>query len=313
MRPRLAHHRRFGIEVLVRGDDTYPDRLAGDPAPPALLFVDGSLAALDGRTVAIVGTRNATRLGCDTAAPLAAQLAATDIAIVSGLALGIDGAAHRAVVEAFGRGQRIAPPVAVVAAGLDRRYPRRHAELHAQVARRGAVVSEVPIGVAPTRWRFPARNRIIAGLADALVVVESRSAGGSMLTVGEALARDVPVLAVPGHPTAAASAGALDLICDGATPVRDAEDVRVAIGAGGATSGAPGAADAGGADDDPRAVVALGVLDRGPTSLSELVAATGWTVSGASEVLLALELQGRIVRSGGWFERCGRPGEVAGR
>ncbi|HRW37345.1 MAG: DNA-processing protein DprA [Acidimicrobiales bacterium] len=312
----LDRHRQLGIEVLVRGDAAYPDRLDDDPAPPALLFVDGSLAGLEGRSVAIVGTRNATRLGCDTAASLAEELSSTDIAIVSGLALGIDGAAHRAVVDAFDRGRRTAPPVAVVAAGLDRRYPRRHARLHQQVAHRGAVISEVPIGVAPTRWRFPARNRIIAGLADALVVVESRSAGGSMLTVGEALARDVPVLAVPGHPTSPASAGTLDLICDGAVPVRDAEDVRVAVGAGGVAPAERGVDRSDEGDDgvdDARARTVLDALGAGPASLSELVRATGWTLASVSEVVLALELRGRIVRSGSWYEPRARGANGAGR
>jgi DNA processing protein len=302
----LARHLDAGISVAVLGGPGYPERLLDDPDPPVLVFAAGSLTALDGPTVAIVGTRNATRLGCDTAASLSLDLARRGIAIVSGLALGIDGAAHRPLVDRRpeeGLGPADGRPVAVVAAGLDHRYPRRHARLHDDVARIGAVVSEVPCGVGPARWRFPARNRIIAGLADALVVVESRSAGGSMLTVGDALARDVPVLAVPGHPSAVASAGALDLLCDGAIPVRDAQDVLVAIGMGGAEASAPTSSAE--PEIDPSEAAVLAELGRGPRLLGELIGATGMGLSDVSSVLLSLERSGRIERSGGWFELCG--------
>lgn len=303
----LQRHLDLGVEVLVHGEPGYPDRLLEDPAPPVVLFASGRLGGLAQPCVAIVGTRNATRLGCDTAAELAGDLHRCGVTIVSGLALGIDGAAHRAVVaelEANPGDPTRGRPVAVVAAGLDHRYPRRHAGLHQQVARLGAVLSEVPLGVAPTRWRFPARNRIIAGLADALVVVESRSAGGSMLTVGEALARDRPILAVPGHPTSPAAAGALDLICDGAIPLRDAGDVLVAIGLGGRAAGtreAPGD-DPDEQVDDPCGRTILELLARGPASLADLVAQAGGSVAAISEALTSLEVRGRVVRTGAWFE-----------
>lgn len=310
----LDRHLAAGIAVHVHGTPGYPERLVADPAPPALLFVDGSLAALDGPTVAVVGTRNATRLGCDTAAELSRDLARCGVSIVSGLALGIDGAAHRPLVDGSLGASSIASgrPIAVVAAGLDHRYPRRHAGLHDDVHRIGAVVSEVPFGVGPTRWRFPARNRIIAGLADALLVVESRSAGGSMLTVTEALARDVPVLAVPGHPTAAASAGTIDLICDGAVPVRDAEDVLVAIGLGGALASSGGVAADGSTSgpppvdhDDAAARSVLELLAAGPQTLEAILGSTGRSLSEVSGALVALERTGRVARSGGWYEQRG--------
>lgn len=299
----LADHRRRGLHVLVHGEAGYPPRLDQDPAPPALLFVAGDPDLLWGPTVSVVGTRNATRLGCDTAAELALDLARVGVHIVSGLALGIDGAAHRAVVTAVDDPSSVVlgRPIAVVAAGLDRRYPRAHARLHEQVAACGAVVSEVPLGVPPSRWRFPARNRIIAGLGEALVVVESRSAGGSMLTVGEALARDRPVLAVPGHPSAAAAAGTLDLICDGATPLRDAEDVLVAIGRGGQLEALEDQAP----PDEPLDPLARRLLEAmavGPTTLADLVAASGEPLGDVSAALFALEGRGLLVRSGPWFE-----------
>jgi DNA processing protein len=306
----LECHLAHGIVVVAHGQPGYPPRLADDPSPPALVFIDGSLDALDGPVIGIVGTRNATQLGCDTAAGLATDLARCGVSIASGLALGIDGAAHRPLVD--GRvqvppGAPIGRPIAVVAAGLDHRYPRRHAGLHDEVARVGAVISEVPFGVEPTRWRFPARNRIIAALADALLVVESRSAGGSMITVKEALDRGTTVLAVPGHPSAAASAGTLDLICEGAIPVRDAGDVLVAIGRGGADVAAQRSASRSDghplpADDDAATRAVLGHLERGPATLDSLLLGTARSLAEVSSVLVRLEAGERIVRSGGWFE-----------
>ena len=304
----LERHRALGVEVLVHGHRGYPARLVGDPSPPPLLFVSGDLAGVDGPTVAIVGTRNATRLGCDTAGELATDLARSGVGIVSGLALGIDGAAHAALVGALDRAgepSRVGRPVAVVAAGLDRRYPRAHASLHRDVVRWGAVVGEVPLGVGPSRWRFPARNRIIAGLADAVVVVESRSAGGSMSTVAEALTRDRPVLAVPGHPTSPAAAGTLDLIYDGATPVRDAHDVLVALELVGvrAPASPPVAPLLPVEVDEGWEAAVLAELTGGPRSLGDLVQRLGAPLDDLSEVLLRLELEGELTRSGTWFER----------
>ncbi len=306
----LARHRAAGIDVLVHGAAGYPQRLTNDLDPPPLLFVQGSLDALAGPTVAIVGTRNATRLGCDTAANLAEGLAACGVTIVSGLALGVDGAAHQAVVAldapVEGHGA-IGTAVGVVAAGFDRPYPRRHQVLHQQVAQRGALLAEVPLGGQPLPWRFPARNRIIAALADAVVVVESRSKGGSMLTAAEALKRGTSVMAVPGHPNSAQAAGALDLIFDGAPPVRCVDDVLVGIGLGGRTpvEGLHGMTDAVQGVlplDGPERLV-LDALAEAPCTLGSILHATGLDLDEASGVLLGLERDGRISRSGPWFER----------
>lgn len=298
----LARHEAAGQRVLCPGDPAYPARLLEEEVPPPILFAVGSLTHLDGPTAAIVGTRNATQLGRATAASLAAELADHGVSVVSGLALGIDAAAHEAIACRPGGGV----PIGVVATGLERAYPRRHQRLHRHVAGVGLLVSESPIGSDPSRWRFPARNRIIAGLSDAVVVVESRSAGGSMLTAGEAIARNRPVLAVPGHPTAAASAGTLDLIADGAVPVRDVGDVLVAIGCGGRGRVAPAptrssvAASISGA-----AARVLGDLDANPRTLGELVLAGAYDLEGVSSALAELEAAGLVVRSGAWFERSG--------
>jgi DNA processing protein len=288
-----------------------------------VLFVHGSLDVLAGPTVGIVGTRNATRTGCETAAALAAELARCGVSVVSGLALGIDGAAHRGLLDAAGPDRPnespVPPgrPVGVIATGLDRAYPRRHQLLHHQVADQGVLLSESPLGGGPLRWRFPARNRIIAGLSDAVVVVESRSAGGSMLTAAEALARDVTVLAVPGHPSAAAAAGPLDLIADGAAPVRDVEDVLVAIGLGGRSETArpdPVRGSAAAPDPpSPRAAAVLDALGAAPRSLGELALATALDLDQLSDALVELERRGSVARSGAWFERTSPREAPAGR
>lgn len=306
----LTRHEGAGQQVFIHGRDGYPERLVDDPSPPAVLFLQGSLSGLNRPTVAIVGTRNATRLGRSTAGKLAAELADRGVTVISGLALGIDGAAHEAVVDRGGDGR----PIGVVATGLERAYPRRHQLLHQQIATAGGLLSECPIGSKPTRWRFPARNRIIAGLADAVVVVESRSAGGSMLTAAEALARDVPVLAVPGHPTSPGSAGSLDLICDGATPVRDVTDVLVAIGLGGlepVTAVQP--------PQPPGPIVTaaaeqvLAHLEAGPRTFGELILASSLDLDQASAALLELQQAELVVATGGWFERSPLATTVSGR
>ncbi len=320
-----------GRMVLVFGEEDYPARLLDDPAPPVLLFAQGDLRLLDGPTVAIVGTRNATRPGRDLACRLGGELAGAGVSVVSGLALGIDGAAHRGVLNLLGSdgtGPRAEPddgalpglaepavepgrPVGVIASGLDIAYPRRHVGLHAEVAAVGLLVSETPLGQRPLAWRFPARNRIIAGLADAVVVVESRSAGGSMLTAGEALDRGVPVLAVPGHPTAPAAAGTNDLIFDGAPLVRSVDDILEAIGLTRlvVSSRRPSAERLG---REHRLV--LEVIGEAPCGLEQVVARCGLSLEQTATVLTELETTGRVVRTAGWYERSADgPSSTRGR
>ncbi len=314
----LARHRTDPFEVHVLGDTRYPARLVDDPAPPALLFSSGCIAALDAPSVAVVGTRNATRLGLEFATRLGLELADAGVAVVSGLALGIDGAAHRGVLGTAERadlnGEPDHPaelalehnphgqPVGVIASGLDIAYPRRHAALHTQVAQAGLLLSETPLGLRPSGWRFPARNRIIAGLSDAVVVVESRSAGGSMLTAGEALDRGVPVGAVPGHPTAPAATGTNDLLFDGAHLVRSVDDILEVIGLSRPTPDR-NRLTVERLDREHRLV--LEVLGQLPAALPEIMERSGLSLERVSEVLVHLEAKGTVVRSGGWFQRSG--------
>ena len=173
--------------------------------------------------MALVGTRSPTRYGIGVAAQFGADLAALGVSVVSGLALGIDGAAHEGATASG------APPIAVVAGGLDDPYPRRNARLWARVAEQGAVYSESPAGVRTEKWRFPVRNRLLAMLSDVVVVVESRHRGGALYTVEAAAARGIPVGAVPGSIRSPTSEGTNRLLADGCFPVCGVDDILTAL------------------------------------------------------------------------------------
>jgi DNA processing protein len=223
-----AGYDRAGVEILLPGWTGYPSMLIGDPGAPAVLFALGDPTVLEDRPrVAIVGTRSATHYGRQVASELAADLVAEGVVVVSGLARGIDGAAHAGALRAGVVGA--APPVAVVGTGLDIVYPSSNTMLWEQVAARGAVFSESAMGTKPRPGVFPARNRIIAALSDVVVIVESHHGGGSLYTADAAARRSIPVCAVPGSVMSRASAGTNALLVDGCTPVRDATDVLVAI------------------------------------------------------------------------------------
>ena len=296
------HHRAHGITVLLPVHPSYPGRLAHDPLAPPLLFCKGDAGALNGRpTVALVGTRAPTRYGIGVAAQLAADLSAVGVSIVSGLALGIDGAAHEG---ACGAG---APPIAVVAGGLDDPYPRRHARLWERVATHGAIVSESPAGTPTEKWRFPVRNRLLAALSDVVVVVESRHHGGSRHTVEAALAVGKPVGAVPGSIRSITSEGTNALLSDGAFVVSSASDVLVALGLAGA--GVPAAARNGssaeqGKPEPGEETLVHEALTADPTPLDELVRLTRLDFSTLCGALERLARAGLARDVGGWWERA---------
>ena len=291
-------HLDAGVGVDVLGGEGYPSLLAADHEAPALLFRLGDPSVLAGRRVAIVGTRRCTRYGRDVAQELGRDLAAAGVGVVSGLALGIDGAAHVGALQAGG-----GPPVGVVGSGLDVVYPRAHARLWDAVAVAGLLVSEAPMGARPEPWRFPARNRVIAALAEVVVVVESHAAGGSQYTVDAAQARGRTVMAVPGSVRSPASAGVNALLADGCAPARDAADVLVALGLSTATAAIP-------APDlrpppgpvEQRVLQALGWE---VASLEQVVARSGSTPGEASVALARLERDGWVSGAGGWWERIG--------
>lgn len=217
-----------GVRLLVPGDAAWPHRVDDlGPHAPLCLWVRGEAARLGatGPAVAIVGARAATSYGDHVAVELAADLAASGVVIVSGGAYGIDGAAHRAALAAGGT------TIALMAGGADRSYPVGHAALLDRITAHGAVVSEVPCGSAPTKWRFLARNRVIAAMSDATVVVEAGWRSGSLNTAGHAAALGRPLGAVPGAITSATSAGSHRLMREfGATCITSADDVRELLG-----------------------------------------------------------------------------------
>ncbi len=218
---------RSQINVSYRGAADYPAVLLGDPFAPAVLFSRGNLSHLQNRRVGIVGTRHPTRSGARMAFRLGAELCAENVSVVSGLARGIDVEAHSGVMS---QQHLMVPPIAVVASGLDVVYPAEHKRIWDDISRIGLILSEVPPGTKPAPYRFPLRNRIIAALSEVLVVVESGHNGGSMITVREAMKRDVTVMAVPGSPDVRQSEGTTALLRDGCAPVGDVSDILVALG-----------------------------------------------------------------------------------
>jgi len=297
---------RAGVTVALRGSSAYPSHLDNDQEAPAVLFARGDPGALEARRVAIVGTRQCTRYGFDVARDLGRELAAAGVAVVSGLALGVDGAAHTGALAAPGG----APPVAVVGSGLDVVYPSRHASLWAAVAERGLLLSEAPLGARPESWRFPVRNRVLAALAEVVVVVESHVRGGSLHTVDAAIGRDRLVMAVPGSVRSPASAFPNALLADGCPPVRDALDVLVALGLSAATSGVRDRrvreTAAAVEDLDPDTRAALDALGWEPATLDEVVSRSRLEPGAASLALARLEREGWIRTDGAWSERVVR-------
>ena len=212
-----------GAQVLGPDDERWP--YGHDPEPPTLLFARGDLGLLSGPpVVAVVGTRRCSTIGRRVAFDLGAELAEFGVSVVSGLASGVDGAAHRGVLAAEGQ------PIAVVGTGVDVVYPAANRQLWHDVVARGLLLSEAGPGTGPERWRFPARNRLIAGLAQVVVIVESHDHGGSMHTVSEALDRGLPVMAVPGAVTNPAASGTNRLLVEGCPPARSAQDVLDYLG-----------------------------------------------------------------------------------
>jgi len=227
-----------------------------------------------------VGARACSSYGRAVARSLGREIAAAGVVVISGMARGIDGEAHRGALDAGGT------TVAVLGCGIDRNYPAAHAELAGKIAERGLVVSEYEPGVEPAPWRFPARNRIISGLARAVVVVEARERSGALITVDFALEQGREVLAVPGEITSALSAGSNALLRLGAAPALRSDDVLEAIGI---VVEQPARAEP---DGDGGRVLAA--LSDAPATADELARATGLPAAEIASLLVALELGGRV-------------------
>lgn len=210
---------RLGVRVLLPSDPEYPPLLRNIHNPPAALFVQGKPLPFEGRAVAVVGSRAATAAGVEVAHQIGAGLDLAGVVTVSGMALGIDGAAHRGSLQESGT------TVAVLGCGVDVVYPSRHRKLHDEIVLKGTLVSELFLGTGPEAKNFPMRNRIIAGMSVGTVVVEAAERSGSLITANYALQENRQVFAVPGHPLSKAHEGCNFLLRQGAIPVRHAGDL----------------------------------------------------------------------------------------
>ena len=302
-----------GLQAVCRCSSRFPERLRELPDPPAVLHIAGDPSALaDATAVALVGARRGSPYGLEVARGLGYALSAAGTTVVSGLALGVDAAAH---VGALGAGGRV---VAVLAGGADRPYPAQNRALRRRVAERGCVVSELPPGVGPHRWAFVARNRIIAGLAAMTVVVEATERSGSLTTADFAAEVGRAVGAVPGQVTSRFAAGANALLAAGAVVVRDAGDILDVVV--GPTAGEAAAA-AGPAASDATAVVATAAGPAGATATAPVSRAAGPAAAGprrtspatASSAAPAVPLEPQLRRLLRAIERGhGTPAELAG-
>ncbi len=287
--------KRYGVRIVTPADDCYPSRLRGTPGSPLALYVKGDVAALSKPMVAIVGTRRATPYGHAVAHRLAADLASAGWCVVSGLALGIDADGHRGALDAKGL------TVGVIGSGLDRFYPERNRDLAREiVAKGGAVASQFPFGRPADEQTFPIRNHVVAALAQGVVAVECPMKSGTLITTGIAADLGRPVMAVPGPVDSHMSAGCLDLIRNGATLVRNADDVIEMLSPLSPRNGAKSGEEKPVEPDPERppysveeSLVMLHVEDTG-TSMDELVAKTGLSARKVNSIAMSLRLKGFV-------------------
>ncbi|HKA34169.1 MAG TPA: DNA-processing protein DprA [Candidatus Binatia bacterium] len=279
-----------GASIVPYTSPLYPPRLKAIADPPPLLYVKGELAGSDERAVAIVGTRAASEYGLGLTRELGRGLAALGFTIVSGMARGIDAAAHEAALEAGGR------TIAVLGSGVDVIYPRENEKLYRRICERGAIVSELPIATPPLSFHFPARNRIISGLAVGVVVVEATEKSGSLITAAQALEQGREVFAVPGAAGSSRSRGPHRLIRQGAKLVERVEDIIEEI--------APQLVARDAAAEKPRPVLPadlsaeakkiFALVAEAPRHIDEIIEQSGVNPGKTSEVLLDLEIRGLL-------------------
>jgi DNA processing protein len=278
-----------GGRFLVMGDAGYPAALAAAAGAPPVLSAVGNITLLGRPTLALVGARDASLAGRRFAADLATELGAAGFVIASGLARGIDAAAHEAALATG--------TVAVLAGGVDQIYPPQNAGLHARIAARGLILSEAPFGAPPVARAFPRRNRIVSGLSAGVVVIEAAARSGSLITAQRAAEQGREVFVVPGSPMDPRYGGSNNLIRDGAILVRGANDILDVLGR---PSSAPQPLERKDQNrptgDAAKVLEALGAI---PTAVDELVRQCQVSAASVAEVLLALELEGRLERHRG--------------
>ncbi len=286
--------------LLRLGDERYPELLAGIAGAPERLFIIGDPEVLHLPALAIVGSRNPTTGGARNAFEFARHLAGAGFCIVSGLAQGIDAAAHRGALAVA------APTIAFLGHGIDRVYPAVNRDLAHDIARVGALVSEFPLGTAPNRTLFPQRNRLISGISLGTVVVEAARRSGSLITARLAAEQGREVFAIPGSIHNPLSRGCHQLIREGAKLVEAADDIVAELAplAGHLlqASDEPASPPGANSDADDEYVKLLEALGHDPVSTDELVDRSGLTINQVSSMLLILELEGKIEKlSGGRY------------
>jgi DNA processing protein len=284
------------VRLVASGSAEYPANLGQIYDPPYLIYARGTFAPTDNRAVAIVGSRGCTGYGRRVTERLATDLVAAGYTIISGLARGIDGVAHTATLKAGGR------TIAVLAGGLSRIYPPEHADLAAQIEAAGALVSEAPMDARPLKDMFPPRNRIISGLAQAVIIVEAADHSGTLITARHAVEQDREVFAVPGPVDSPASAGCHRLIRDGATLARSSDDILESLASGlspgvGATAPAKPQATAPAPPpelDGPARQIWDFLVD-GPRPVDAMTQQLGLPVQELTRTLMTLEMK-KVVR-----------------
>jgi DNA processing protein len=293
----LERAQRFGARVLVIGDGDYPQALAAVDAPPPVLLVKGDIGLLQRPIIGIVGSRQCSAAGATLAWQFAAEIGRGGFVIGSGLARGIDAAAHRAALDTG--------TIAVLAGGLDFVYPPEHGDLQREISERGLILSEMPFGFVPRAQDFPRRNRIVSGLSLGVLIVEAARRSGSLVTARLAAEQGREVFAVPGHPLDPRAEGTNKLLKSGATLVTEAADVLSAV-----TpllrhpvqqlrepSRSPAAMPIVLADNDRDRV--LSALGPAPVDTDSLARSTGLAVRSVQVALMELALAGRVERHGG--------------
>lgn len=286
-----------GLRVLLAGDETYPALLRQIHDPPPLIYVRGALLPADRWAVAVVGTRAPTHYGKEAARRLAGELAAAGVTIVSGLALGVDAIAHRAALECNGR------TFAVLGCGLSAIYPAQHRELAERIAGQGALISEYPPGAAPLAGNFPARNRVISGLALGTLVVEAGARSGALITAQFALEQNREVFAVPGSIFSPASDGPNQLLAEGAALARTVDSIleQLQIGAAAVQQELRLELPA-----TPEEAALLARLSAAPSHIDELGRACGLPAAVVAATLGMMELKGMARHIGGMLYVAGR-------
>jgi DNA processing protein len=280
---------QLGIEIITLDEASYPSLLAHIPVPPPVLFVKGSLSGADGRAISIVGTRRATSYGRQVTTQLASELARAGLTIVSGLARGIDGIAHREALSAGGR------TIAVLASGVDIIYPPEHRQLAEQVVDSGALVSDYPPGTKPDAPNFPARNRLISGLSVGTIVVEAPLRSGAMFTANFAADQGREVFAVPGSILSAASAGTNRLLREGCRLATSAAEILEDLGMSEQPMSEPVQAPLALSEEEERLFAMVG---REPQHIDELTAAAGLSSALGAALMTMLELKGFVENAG---------------